>query len=62
MLVAAIGHTEWVQFLRVERMPSPGDILHVEEYWEEPRDLDNNVFHAQKSRMRAGRVRFSFNF
>ena len=36
MRTAVVGHVEWVQFLRVERMPSPGDIIHVEDYWEEP--------------------------
>jgi ribokinase len=33
---AVVGHVEWVQFLRVERMPAPGDILHVSDSWEEP--------------------------
>ena len=36
MRTAVVGHVEWVQFLRVKRMPGPGDILHVEDYWEEP--------------------------
>jgi ribokinase len=36
MRAAVVGHVEWVQFLRVERMPASGDILHVLEYWEEP--------------------------
>src|SRR5437879_13575925 len=36
MRTAVVGHVEWVQFLRVEHMPSPGDILHVTDYWEEP--------------------------
>ena len=36
MRLAVVGHVEWVQFLRVERMPTPGDIVHVSEYWEEP--------------------------
>ena len=36
MRTAVVGHVEWVQFLRVERMPAPGDIVHVEESWEEP--------------------------
>jgi ribokinase len=34
--VAVVGHVEWIEFARVERMPAPGDILHVEEHWEEP--------------------------
>ncbi|MFN2545333.1 MAG: PfkB family carbohydrate kinase [Actinomycetota bacterium] len=36
MRLAVVGHVEWVQFLRVERMPSPGDIVHAVEAWEEP--------------------------
>src|SRR5205807_9090033 len=36
MRIAVVGHVEWVQFLRVARMPSPGEILHVDDYWEEP--------------------------
>jgi ribokinase len=36
MRVAVVGHVEWVEFLRVGRMPAPGDILHVTDFWEEP--------------------------
>jgi hypothetical protein len=34
--VAAVGHVEWVQFLRVERLPVQGEIGHATEFWEEP--------------------------
>jgi ribokinase len=34
--VAVVGHVEWCEFLRVERMPGPGDIVHTVERWEEP--------------------------
>ena len=27
---------EWVEFLRVERVPKPGEIVHAAEVWEEP--------------------------
>src|SRR5688572_5719064 len=36
MRVAVVGHVEWVEFLRVERMPVTGDIVHAVESWEEP--------------------------
>jgi ribokinase len=31
-----VGHVEWVEFARVERMPSAGEIAHAVETWEEP--------------------------
>jgi ribokinase len=34
--VAVVGHVEWVDFARVERVPAPGEIVHVQETWEEP--------------------------
>lgn len=36
MRAAVIGHLEWVDFLRVERLPRPGDIVHATESWSEP--------------------------
>jgi ribokinase len=33
--VAVVGHVEWVEFARVPRVPKPGEILHVTEWWEE---------------------------
>lgn len=33
---AVIGHVEWVEFVRVDRVPSPGDIVHAREAWSEP--------------------------
>ena len=35
MNVAVVGHTEWVEFARVERVPAAGDIVHALETWEE---------------------------
>jgi ribokinase len=35
MNVAVIGHIEWVEFARVEHVPTPGEIVHVLETWEE---------------------------
>ena len=34
--VAVVGHVEWVQFARVERVPAPGEIVHARDWWEEP--------------------------
>jgi ribokinase len=34
--VAVVGHVEWVEFVRVEHMPRPGEIVHSLERWEEP--------------------------
>ncbi len=31
-----VGHVEWVEFARVERMPVAGEIVHAQESWEEP--------------------------
>jgi ribokinase len=36
MRVAVVGHVEWVQFARVERVPEPGEIVAASEVWEEP--------------------------
>jgi ribokinase len=34
--VAVVGHVEWIEFARVERVPAPGEIVHALESWEEP--------------------------
>jgi ribokinase len=36
MKLAVVGHVEWVDFAVVERVPEPGEIVHVREAWEEP--------------------------
>ncbi|MDX6511903.1 MAG: ribokinase [Gaiellaceae bacterium] len=36
MRIAVVGHVEWVEFARVERVPAPGDIVHALETWQEP--------------------------
>jgi ribokinase len=33
---AVVGHVEWVEFARVERVPEPGKIVHARELWAEP--------------------------
>lgn len=35
MRVAVIGHVEWIEFVRVTRVPAAGDIVHARESWEE---------------------------
>jgi ribokinase len=34
--VAVVGHVEWVEFVRVPRMPERGEIVHARSWWEEP--------------------------
>jgi hypothetical protein len=34
--VAVVGHVEWIEFARVERVPAPGEVAHALEGWEEP--------------------------
>src|SRR6266542_2634009 len=36
MRFAVVGHVEWVDFVRVDRLPRPGEILHAREAWAEP--------------------------
>jgi ribokinase len=31
-----VGHVEWIEFARVERVPEAGEIVHVLESWQEP--------------------------
>ncbi|HEV2821338.1 MAG TPA: PfkB family carbohydrate kinase [Solirubrobacteraceae bacterium] len=33
--VAVVGHVEWVEFARVQRVPRPGEIVHAREMFEE---------------------------
>ena len=35
MQVAVVGHVEWVEFVRVERVPQPGEVVHALETWQE---------------------------
>ena len=36
MRVAVVGHVEWAEFVRVARMPAPGEIVQARERWEGP--------------------------
>ncbi len=35
MRAAVVGHVEWIEFVPVERVPRPGEIVHAEESWEQ---------------------------
>jgi ribokinase len=34
--LGVVGHVEWVEFIRVEEVPRPGEIVHALERWDEP--------------------------
>jgi ribokinase len=34
--VAVVGHVEWAEFARVERLPAPGEIVHAHEAFQAP--------------------------
>ena len=36
MRVAVVGHVEWIEFARVERLPAAGEIMHASASWELP--------------------------
>ena len=36
MRVACVGHVEWLEFVRVDHVPTAGEIVHAGEAWEEP--------------------------
>ena len=35
MRTAVVGHTEWIEFGRVDRVPGPGEIAHATDAWQE---------------------------
>lgn len=56
MRYAVLGHVEWVDFVRVERLPEAGQIVHASEFWAEPAG-GGAVAAAQLARM-AGEATF----
>lgn len=36
MKLAVVGHVEWIEFLRVESVPKPGEIVAAQQVWAEP--------------------------
>ena len=53
MRVAVVGHVEWVEFARVERIPRQGEIVHATESWWEPAG-GGGVAAVQLARMAGG--------
>ena len=35
MRAAVVGHVEWMEFVPVEAVPRPGEIVHADESWEQ---------------------------
>ena len=58
MKVAAVGHVEWCRFVRVERMPRPGEIVHGGDVWEEPGG-GGAVAAAELARLNGGALLFT---
>lgn len=56
MRAAVVGHVEWIRFVRVERMPASGEIVHASDYWEEPGG--GGAVSAVQLRKLAGEVTF----
>ncbi|MGZ4110603.1 MAG: PfkB family carbohydrate kinase [Actinomycetota bacterium] len=36
MRTAVVGHVEWIEFAHVDHVPTPGEIVHAADWWEEP--------------------------
>ena len=58
MRVACVGHVEWIEFARVERVPAPGEIVHTIEAWEEP-GAGGSVTAAQLAKLAGGATFFT---
>jgi ribokinase len=56
MRAAVVGHVEWVRFADVERVPSPGEIIHARASWFEP--AGGGAVAAVRLRELAGRCDF----
>jgi ribokinase len=53
---AVVGHTEWVEFVRVPRLPGAGEIVHALETWTEPGGA--GAVAARQFALLAGRCEF----
>jgi len=58
MRTACVGHVEWIEFARVERMPAPGEIVHAIEDWEEP-GAGGSVTAVQLAKLAGGATFFT---
>lgn len=56
MRAAVVGHVEWIEFLRVERLPTAGEIVHASERWEEA--AGGGAVAAEQLRKLAGEATF----
>lgn len=56
--VAVVGHVEWIHFVRVERVPRTGEIIHASEWWEEPAG-GGSVSAVQLAKLAGGAIFFS---
>ena len=55
--LAVVGHTEWVNFLQVDRLPAPGLVVRALRSMEEPAG-GGSVCAVQMARLTRGRVQF----
>ena len=44
MRTAVVGHVEWVEFVRVDRVPGPGEIIQARETWAEAVFSGNRIY------------------
>lgn len=58
MKVAVVGHVEWIDFVRVERLPVAGEIIHALGWWEEPGG-GGSVSAVQLSKLAGGATFFT---
>ena len=56
MRCAVVGHTEWVEFVRVPKLPAAGEIVHGSASWEEP--AGGGAVAARQLALLAGRCEF----
>ena len=58
MRTAVVGHVEWIEFARVEHVPSAGEIVHALESWQQPGG-GGAVAAAQMARLAGGATFFT---
>ena len=58
MRVAVVGHVEWVEFVRVEQVPKPGEIVQATDWWGEAAG-GGGVASVQLSRMAGSSTLFT---
>ena len=58
MRAAVLGHVEWVEFMRVDRLPMAGEIARATEAWEEPAG-GGAVAAAQLAKLAGGAVLYT---